>query len=270
MTNVSRTPTTSANYNNPGHPGQHAWTLNGATAANITSNNPAGLTYDLVFSGFGFSSQIPAGAQIDGISAVFLASTDQVGILDQRIVLRLGNGPDSSNKAKATVWPFSTASRSYGNTAGDTWGLVAANPGMTLAEIVRAANFSLAIQITNNAGDPEDFQRSFVTGAGVTVNWSLPATIKSMAAVGVMALNGGAQLGILADLTVADGATLAAAAAFGNRVDGVVAGSAALTGSIRVNIAAPAVTPSYRKTAFTDVGTPTIALTMSGTNEGVI
>jgi hypothetical protein len=269
MTNVNRSPGSQANYNNPSHPGQHPWTLNGVNGANIAANNPAGLSYDLVWSGFNFASQIPAGATIDGIAFGFIGSTDQPGILDQRVVLRVGTGPDSANRAKATTWPFSTATRNYGGAA-DTWGLAAANPGMTLAEIVRAANFSVALQVTNNFGDPEDFQRTFVAGASVTVSWSLPAVVKTLTSAATMSMAARPVAGIVTDLTLADGAQLNGAAQLGRRADMLARGSAALNSLGVASIASPAVTSPWRTIAITDRGDRTVTLTQPGSNEGEI
>lgn len=269
MTIVTRSPASSANYSYPSTSGVHAWTLTGPAQAYIFANMPQARSLDLVFSGFDFASQIPAGAQIDGIQLNYVGNSDLVAT-DYRVVLRVGTGPDSANRAKAGNWPGSSTSRTYGSTDNDTWGLAAANPGMTLAEIVRAADFSAAIQINNPFGDPEDLARTYVIGFNVAVNWSLPATI----AEGVMSagagLQGAPRGGSLVSGALADGATLGALGAPAIVVPGAFAGRAELIDQPKPSRAAPAVTPATQTTRLADRGSPTISITDSGSTEGGI
>lgn len=240
MTNVTRAPTSSANYSYPGTSGRDAWTLVSATQANVFANQPAGKTLDLVFSGFDFASEIPAGASIDGIQLNLLVSADQAAT-DSRVVLRVGTGTDSDNKAKVPNWPSSTDTRLYGSTAGDTWGLAAANPGMTLSEIVRSSNFSAAVQINNIVGDPEDLARSYVHSVGMTVNWSLAATVKPFTVEETMTLSSSVFGGPVRCGTMDDGATLTGSADMVAVRPSAFEGTASLTGTGHMIVAVPLV-----------------------------
>lgn len=270
MTIVTRSPATAANYNNPVAPGRDLWAPSGVNSASILVYQPAGLSVDLVFSGFDFASQIPAGATINGIAFSYLGSSDVPTASDARVVLRVGNGPDSTNKAKAGSWPHSGTSRSYGSTVGDTWDLAAANPGMTLSEIVRSADFAVAVQINNGVGDPEDLARTYLNGAAISVDWALPVTIKSVTAAAASTMTGEARIGILTNLTMAGGAQLDGVARVGRRVDMAALGSASLTPIAVASIAAPAVTPPWRSVAITERGERTATLTQSGSTKGEI
>ena len=130
--------------------------------------------------------------------------------------------------------------------------------------------FAVAVQVNNPVGDPEDFSRTQVTNASMTVNWSLPETTKTFSATAQMSLAGAPRLGAVLSLVGNGGAALEAAAALGKRLDGVFSGSAAITGSVRASIAAPAVTPDWRTIAVTDRGARTVTITQPGSNEGEI
>jgi hypothetical protein len=260
MTNVSRNPTTSANYAYPGTSGRDNWTLTSGASAYIFANLPAGKSVDLVFSGFDFASEIPAGASIDGIQFNYLGSSDGVAT-DSRVVLRVGTGPDSDNKAKVTNWPGSTSNRSYGSTAGDTWGLAAANPGMTLSEIVRSSNFSVAIQINNVVGDPEDLARTYVTGGvGVTVNWSLAATVKPFTVAETMTLTGSVVGGPVRCGTIDDGAVLSSAAVLAAVRGFTVADGASLSGIADMLTASPVEVRPESTITITETGSRVVDL----------
>lgn len=267
MTIVTRSPATAANYNNPVAPGRDLWAPSGVNSANILVNQPAGLSVDLVFSGFDFASQIPAGATINGIAFSYLGSSDVPTASDARVVLRVGNGPDSTNKAKAGSWPPSGTSRAYGSTAGDTWGLAAANPGMTLSEIVRSADFAVAVQINNGVGDPEDLARTYLNGAAISVDWAFPVTIKSMTAAATSTMTGEARIGILTNLTMAGGAQLAGVGHMGRRVDMVADGSASLTAIAVASIAVLSATPPWRTITLFEIGNPSLVLTDAGATQ---
>lgn len=266
MTNVTRAPTSSANYSYPGTSGRDAWTLVSATQANVFANQPAGKTLDLVFSGFDFASEIPAGASIDGIQLNFLASSDQ-NASDARVVLRVGTGTDSDNKAKVGNWPSSTDTRIYGSTAGDTWGLAAANPGMTLSEIVRSANFSAALQINNIVGDPEDLARSYVASVGMIINWSLAATVKPFTVEETMTLTGVVVGGPVRCGTMEDGATLSSSLKLAAVRSATFEGAANLTGLAKMLIAVPADVQAENIVTLVGTGSNLLTLGSGGSSE---
>lgn len=161
-----------ANFSYPGTSGRDEWEISGLLAY-VFANRPPGKTVDLVFSGFGFSSIIPPGAAINAIQFGFLGSADDVAT-DARIVLRVGGGPDSENRAKVPAWATSLHNRSYGDLVGDTWGLADAYPDTDLSDVVRSPDFSAAIQINNIDGFPDDLLRTFINGSvTVTVDWSV-------------------------------------------------------------------------------------------------
>src|SRR5690349_7763507 len=101
MTQIFRSPTNGANYSYPGTSGVYSWSNVTAGGGQVFANMPAARSLDLVFSGFGFDSAIPANAVISAIQLSFQALSD-LTTTENRVVLRLGTGPDSVNKAKAT------------------------------------------------------------------------------------------------------------------------------------------------------------------------
>lgn len=126
-------PQTAANVSRAGS--TDAWTYESRIQADDTSYAPCTPDYNsysdwLFGSNFGFTtSDIPAGSTIDGIELEIGAYTQRSSAArDDALYLRLSGSNTGNDKASATSYSSSMATRTYGG-ATDTWGatLSAAN-----------------------------------------------------------------------------------------------------------------------------------------------
>jgi hypothetical protein len=149
--------------------GASTWTI-GAPVPATSDIGDAAVSHYLVCTGYGFS--IPTGSAINGITATVVVDCSKNNqCQDNSIrIVKAGSiaGANHAGNNPTQFWTKGGQTRSYGGAA-DLWGVA------WLATDINAANFGLAISITNKAGG--GLVTATVTSISLSVTYTSPPTV---------------------------------------------------------------------------------------------